>query len=124
MGTIPKGTTIYIPIWWIHRDERNWDCPNDFYPERFLLLEKKTVESSASATKNSSSSNFFAFSGGARNCIGAKFALLEGTIMLAKIAQNFDFEIPESAPPVVPVSLGIVQEAKHGIFLRLKEPQN
>ena len=107
---IPEGTMIYIPVWWIHRDARNWENPEKFQPERFLGTKddgqskerSKTMENTESGGQDRSFRNFFAFSGGARNCVGKRFALLEGTVLLGMLAREFDFIIPEDAPPVVP----------------------
>jgi cytochrome P450 len=32
---IPKGTTIDISIWAIHRDPKNYPDPNSFVPDRW-----------------------------------------------------------------------------------------
>ncbi|KAI7754199.1 hypothetical protein M8C21_019724 [Ambrosia artemisiifolia] len=34
--TIPKGTVVYINVWAIQRDSKNWTNPLEFKPERFL----------------------------------------------------------------------------------------
>ncbi|GJU71007.1 cytochrome P450 76C1-like protein [Tanacetum coccineum] len=34
--TIPKDTTVYMNVWAIHRDPKNWTNPLEFKPERFL----------------------------------------------------------------------------------------
>ena len=114
---VPKGTMVYMPIWWIHRDPRNWSEPDRFLPERFMVHDDK-------AGQGRSFKNFFAFSGGSRNCVGKRFALLEGTILLAKLGLNFDFSIPEDAPEVKPTSLGVVQEAAHGIWLAVANSED
>lgn len=115
-NTIPKGTMIYLPIWWIHRDSRNWNDPESFQPDRFMDEGERQ--------DHHSFKNFFAFSGGSRNCVGKRFALLEGTILLSMLGRYFDFSIPEGAPKVEPTSLGVVQEAKNGIVLRLDTHKN
>ena len=116
---IPAGTMMYIPIWWIHRDPRNWGPDAaEFVPGRFLEAADggKKKEDRAFA-------NYFAFSGGARVCVGHRFALLEGVVVLAQLARSFDFARPDGAPEVVSQSLGVVQEAKHGVWLKLGAAQ-
>jgi cytochrome P450 len=38
LGTaeIPKGSTVVVVYWTIHRDERWWERPEEFAPERWL----------------------------------------------------------------------------------------
>ena len=52
--TIPKDTYMYVPIWVVQRDPRNFDDPESFLPERWLA--------SPPANKDA----FVAFSAGAR----------------------------------------------------------
>ncbi|KAF7383156.1 hypothetical protein HZH68_015005 [Vespula germanica] len=52
----------------LHRNEKHWAQPLVFDPDRFL-------------PGRHSSSNFFPFSCGCRNCIGQKLAMLETTII-------------------------------------------
>jgi cytochrome P450 len=33
--TIPEGDVLYLPQWVVHRDDRWWDEPTAFRPERF-----------------------------------------------------------------------------------------
>ncbi|KAL1190857.1 Ent-isokaurene C2/C3-hydroxylase [Cardamine amara subsp. amara] len=33
---VPKDSKIFINVWAIHRDSKNWEDPNEFKPERFL----------------------------------------------------------------------------------------
>jgi cytochrome P450 len=119
--TLKQGTMVYIPIWWLHRDPRNWKNPLEFQPERFVETKKEAKV--ANGVKRTFS-NFFSFSGGARNCVGRRFAMLEGTIMLGKLVREFNFRIPSGSPPVEPISLGVVQEAKNGIVLSMETISN
>ncbi|KAL2925694.1 Cytokinin hydroxylase [Bienertia sinuspersici] len=56
---------------------------NEFNPERF-------------ANKSFSSSRFFPFGGGPRNCIGQSFAIMEAKIILAMLVSQFRFTISSS----------------------------
>jgi cytochrome P450 len=58
------------------------------------------------------------FSGGQRNCIGMRFALLEGTLVLATLAQRFSFA--SQAPQTMPCRMsGVIQKPVGGIKVTL-----
>lgn len=59
----PPGCAIVLGIFQLHRDPKNWEHPNDFYPDHFLpeIAEKRPNFS------------FVPFSGGIRNCIGNNY---------------------------------------------------
>ncbi|KAL2732085.1 cytochrome P450 4C1-like isoform X1 [Vespula squamosa] len=78
--TIPKGSSAVFFIYNLHRNEKYWPQPLVFDPDRFL------------PGKNSSS-NFFPFSYGRRNCIGQKFAMLEMTVIIATLLRRFVIKI-------------------------------
>lgn len=37
---IEAKTVVYVNVWAIARDPENWEDPEEFYPERFLLGSK------------------------------------------------------------------------------------
>lgn len=66
---VKKGCTVAVSPLVTHRDPRWWTNPEEFIPERFLEGHALFNQ----APKNA----FIPFSIGKRNCIGARFALLE-----------------------------------------------
>jgi cytochrome P450 len=76
---IPKGSTVMIAPWLLHRHLKLWDNPSVFDPERF----------SAERSSGRARFSYLPFGGGKRICIGAAFSLAEGTILLATLAQRF-----------------------------------
>jgi cytochrome P450 len=74
----PKDITfgVYAPA--VHRDEDIWENPLEFEPERFMT--KTNV------------SHLMSFSAGKRNCIGSKFAEMEGTMILCMLIQKFTID--------------------------------
>lgn len=80
--TVPKGTQIGIAIFSAHRDERWWDAPNDFVPERW--------ESERERPKHA----YLPFGAGPRVCIGLSFAAIEARLLLATLAQNYRLRLP------------------------------
>lgn len=58
---IPKDTSIYISLWSLLHDEKTWDNPSTFKPERFLSPEGKFDKRNP---------NFINFGSGRRSCTG------------------------------------------------------
>jgi cytochrome P450 len=65
----------------MHRTERYWPDPERFDPDRFL------PEARAARLKFT----YFPFGGGPRVCIGERFAMMEATLILATIGQQWSF---------------------------------
>jgi len=82
--TIPEGALVVLPTWVMHRDERFWDAPTQFRPERWNNEESTGHDRPASA--------YFPFGMGPRRCIGKQFALVETQLVVATIAQEYTFE--------------------------------
>jgi cytochrome P450 len=80
---IHKGSTVVISQWIMHRDERYYDDPLAFRPERWLDGLQDRLPAGA----------YFPFSTGPRRCIGEGFALLEAAIVIATLAQKFKFRL-------------------------------
>jgi cytochrome P450 len=84
---VPRGTTILMSQWVVHRDPRFWDEPDKFRPERWGEERVKTMPKFA----------YFPFGGGPRVCIGQQFAMMEMALILATIAQKFRFRLEPGA---------------------------
>jgi cytochrome P450 len=77
----PKGVTMVLMQYIMHRNPRYFPDPLRFDPERF------TAEAKASRPKFS----YFPFGGGGRQCIGEAFSWMEGVLIMATIAQKWRF---------------------------------
>jgi cytochrome P450 len=66
-----------------HRDPRFFEDPHEFRPERWLDGLERRLPRGA----------FIPFGLGPRKCIGASFAMLEATLLLAAIARRWRFEV-------------------------------
>jgi cytochrome P450 len=75
---IPEGSLLVLPTWVLHRDDRFWDAPEEFRPERFLDADADRPEYA-----------YFPFGGGPRRCIGQQFAMTEAQLVLATIARDW-----------------------------------
>ncbi|GBO37588.1 Cytochrome P450 3A18, partial [Araneus ventricosus] len=76
---IPKGTTVTVPIYAMHRDPEFFPDPEKFDPDRFSPEER--------AKRNPYT--FMPFGGGPRNCVGMRFALVEVKVCLAYVLSHF-----------------------------------
>lgn len=104
---IHKGTVITMSPWVTHRNPRYWPEAHRFLPERF------SPENGVNRPRFA----YFPFGGGPRVCIGNGFALLEGPIVLATLAQHFSVRlVPDH--PVVPQGR-ITLRPKHGLKVTL-----
>ena len=100
---VPRGTTVFMSQWVMHRDGRFYDKPLEFRPERWAEGLAKTLPKYA----------YFPFGGGPRVCIGNGFALMETVLLLATIGQQYRFTLePE---PRVTFDLGITLTPENGI---------
>ncbi|MEP6993699.1 MAG: cytochrome P450 [Acidobacteriota bacterium] len=87
---VPPHTTIYFSPWVLHRDPRHFAQPEAFRPERWL------DGSTAKLPKYVS----IPFGGGPRVCIGERFAMMEGVLVLATILRRCRLEMvgPDPTP--------------------------
>lgn len=83
---VPKGALVLISPFVMHRDERFWDRPDEFVPERWQ---------SQSVKEASRKFIYLPFSRGVRSCIGEGFAWTEGILAIAAIAQKWRFRLSE-----------------------------
>src|SRR5438270_1751896 len=100
LGGVPikAGTIIDIPIYVIHRHHALWRDPDRFDPTRFLPEEESRRSRYA----------FMPFGAGPRICIGASFAVVEATVLLASFLREFRFNCPRGfePQPVARITLG------------------
>lgn len=76
---VKAGSRLAVSQWVMHRDPRYFDAPDAFRPERWADgLEKRLPRFV-----------YFPFGGGPRLCVGKAFAMMEGVLLLARIAQQF-----------------------------------
>jgi cytochrome P450 len=76
---IPRGTTVILAQWVVHRDSRYFDHPDEFLPERWQNNLAARLPKYA----------YFPFGGGPRICIGNTFAQMEAVLVLATLVRRF-----------------------------------
>jgi cytochrome P450 len=103
-ASVKPGDIILISPWVIHRHNRLWPDPNAFDPQRFMP--------GAPAPPRFS---YLPFGVGPRVCIGAQFAMLEATIVLAQLLTTFRVELADTAP-VTPTAVITTQPDRAPLF--------
>ena len=101
--TIPKGTTIQLPIHLIQHNPEYWPEPEKFDPQRYCSLSSflswsslhHSLPSSCRFTPEEKAKRpalcHIPFGWGPRNCIGMKFALMEVKMALIEILKKYSF---------------------------------
>ena len=89
---IKKGAMVMLSPWATHRNENVWNNADRFDPDRFM-------RDGENADKPET---FLSFGYGPRICVGAAFATIESTLILARLVSRYDFTVlqPETVRPV------------------------
>ncbi len=85
---VPEGGTIVMSQWVVHRSDRHFPDPLRFAPERWI--DGPAPPPGA----------YFPFAAGPRMCIGERFAMLEGTLVLAAIGRAWRIVPGAQAPRI------------------------
>ena len=106
---VPAGSNVVMSQWIMHRDPRFFPSPVQFDPGRWFEEHTQRLPRFA----------YFPFGGGPRYCVGASFAMMEATLLLAAIAQRFRLRMVPGHN-VVPVP-SITLRPKYGIKMSLHQ---
>lgn len=85
--TIPKGTSVFIPVLGFHRDPEIYENPMEFRPERFL--------NSPNGGGNAEGVFYMPFGDGPRNCIGMRMGKLTTKYGLALLLSKYNIELTD-----------------------------
>lgn len=77
---LPAGVNVVVAPYLTHRNSEYFPSPEKFDPDRFLPEE----------TAKRHACSFIPFSGGPRNCLGMKFAMMELKLVAAYLLRNFE----------------------------------
>jgi len=75
---VPARSVVLMSPYAVHRDPRWFADPLEFRPERWLTEDAARPKF-----------GYFPFGGGARVCIGERFAWMEGVLILAALGQRW-----------------------------------
>jgi cytochrome P450 len=105
---VHPGYGVAFAQWVVHRDQRWFDVPLEFRPERWDNGLAKQLPRFA----------YFPFGGGPRQCIGNTFALMEASVVLATVGQKFRFSL-SGDHKVIPLA-SITLRPRDGIRVKLR----
>ena len=108
---IERGSLVIIGVWNIHRHPALWGDPDTFAPERFAGTGGALPHRLA----------WMPFGAGHRACIGNHFAMIEGPLLLALIAQRFALQL--SSEQAVEPDVAVTLRPKNGLkmFVRKRD---
>ena len=92
---VPRGTTLIVFSWLLHRDSRWWEDPARFHPDRWEDGLEERLPRMA----------YMPFGGGPRVCIGSRFAMAEGILILSAIARRYRLEWLAEPTPFTSITL-------------------
>ena len=101
------GSLVIMSPWAVHRNARYFSAPGEFDPDRWLPDRQAGRPRFA----------YFPFGGGSRGCIGDAFALMEGVLVLASLAQRWKFRLVGEPPRIDPA---ITLRPNPGIHVRVE----
>lgn len=104
--TFPAGSIIIIFYYGLHRDEKYFEHPTSFLPERFSKKYEDKEKMKA----------YYPFGAGPRMCIGNNFAMAEMAIFLQAMIHNFEI----NPTGVVPVLKPLVTLRPDQVLLNIK----
>ena len=102
-----EDVIVMLQNYAIMRDERHWENPDEFVPERFL---DSSIKRHAFA--------WVPFSAGYRNCIGQRFAMMEMKIVMGYFFKFFNVKSIHKKEDLG-IQANLVITPKNGINVRL-----
>ncbi|MDQ5842956.1 MAG: cytochrome P450, partial [Thermoproteota archaeon] len=107
--TIPSGSSILMSQYVMHHDPRYYEEPEQFNPDRWTSEFKTRLPRFS----------YFPFGGGIRGCIGEPFAWMEGTLILATIAQKWTMHLAPGQR--IKLDPAITLRPKYGMKMKLRQ---
>jgi cytochrome P450 len=107
--TIPSGSSILMSQYVMHHDPRYYEEPEQFNPDRWTSEFKTRLPRFS----------YFPFGGGIRGCIGEPFAWMEGTLIIATIAQKWTMHLAPGQR--IKLDPAITLRPKYGMKMKLSQ---
>jgi cytochrome P450 len=100
---IPAKSLVIVSPWLVHRNQKAWENPNAFQPDRFQNGVPQL--------------GYIPFGAGARLCIGKEMARLEGSQILAHIATTWNIQAVHTSQ--VPIDASVTLRPVSGMPVRI-----
>ncbi|EEF50980.1 flavonoid 3'-monooxygenase CYP75B137 [Ricinus communis] len=114
--TIPKGSTIFLNAYAIHRDPLLWDNPLEFRPERFLSNDDNYSKFDYSGNNF----QYLPFGSGRRVCAGLPLAERMQLYIFASLLHSFEWKLPLGTELELSDKFGIVVKKMKPLLLVAK----
>ncbi|PSS17231.1 Ent-kaurene oxidase [Actinidia chinensis var. chinensis] len=109
---VPAGSEIAINIYGCNMDEKHWESPEEWNPERFLDETKDHMDLHKT----------MAFGGGKRMCAGSLQAMLISCTAIGRLVQEFEWRLNDGEEENVDI-VGLTTQKLHPMLAILK-PRN
>ncbi|MEJ7830636.1 MAG: cytochrome P450 [Segetibacter sp.] len=106
---VPAMSNVLINIYGMHQHPGFWQTPDAFNPSHFNIEEQEQRPQFA----------YLPFGGGPRLCLGNNFAMMVMQVVVSRLSQHFEFDVPDGYVPKVEPNITL--RAKDGIQLVLKK---
>ncbi|OCK77277.1 cytochrome P450 [Lepidopterella palustris CBS 459.81] len=90
---LPEGCEVGTAVYTIHHDERYWESPFSFDPDRWLPPASDANQSQKTSAKRP----YVPFGLGPRSCVGRPLAITQMMLALAIVIREFDFRRVDQA---------------------------
>nr|CAI5826710.1 unnamed protein product [Callosobruchus analis] len=109
---IEEGTKIIVPIAGIHHDDRYYEDPEKFDPDRFTEANKEQRHPYANLS----------FGEGPRICIGMRFGIMQTKVGLASILKNYRVSLNEKTKTPLKISIrSFIPTTDGGMWLTMEK---
>lgn len=111
---IPAKSLLFVNIWSMGRDPKNWESPMEYRPERFLEKENVGID------VKGQSFELLPFGTGRRGCPGMLLAIQELIIITGTMVQCFDWKLTDGSGQVdMTERPGLTAPRAHDLFCRV-----